>query len=154
MDREIYLKAYFFIQPDYYLDVYKSYKAGEKFNFNIWPFLFGIFWFLYRKLWFEAMIILLIYLFIFFVNIGIIESDKEWLINTVINFITATVFGFVGNYFYLKNAEKQINKVLSTTLDEKERIKILNKKGGVSLAPYIFLFLILSIMIVWNAFQN
>jgi hypothetical protein len=151
---EKYLKAYFLIQSDYYFEKYKSYKSGDKIIFNVWPFLFGIFWFLYRKLWLEAFVILLLYLIIYTLNTGIAEPDNEWLVNSLFNIIIATGLGFSGNYFYLKNAEKKVQSVLSTISDEKQRVRVLSKKGGVSLAPYFLLFVFLSIMVVLNAIQH
>ena len=59
-----YLIAYSGKQSEYYLEKYKSYKSGDKFSFSAWAFLVGVLWFLYRKLWFEALVIILIYFII------------------------------------------------------------------------------------------
>lgn len=155
-DNEKYLKAYFGTHSDYYLEKYKSYKSRDKFKFSIWVFLLGIFWFLYRKLWIEAFVIFLIFLIIDIIGIRIVESlsidaDIKWLIYFLSRNIAAIGLGFIGYFFYLKNAEHKVNVVLSNVSDEEERINILKKKGGVSWVPYIILFIIIAILIVWNA---
>ena len=151
-----YLIAYFGKQSEYYLEKYKSYKSGDKFSFSAWAFLVGALWFLYRKLWFEALVIILIYFIIERIgnaifDIQLFKSDNLILAYSLIRFLLAMAFGFVGNYLYLKNAEKKINKVLLRISNEDERIRTLTKKGGVSWAPYILIVVEVCVLILLNA---
>ena len=151
-----YLIAYFGKQSEYYLEKYKSYKSGDKFSFSAWAFLIGVLWFLYRKLWFESLVIILIYFIIERIGNAIFEtqlfkSDNIMLAYLLIRFLLAITFGFVGNHLYLKNAEKKINKVLIRISNEDERIRTLTKKGGVSWAPYILIFVEVCVLILLNA---
>ena len=72
---EKYLIAYFGKQSEYYLEKYKSYKSGDKYSFSVWAFLVGVLWFLYRKLWLEAHVIILIYFIIERIGNAIFETQ-------------------------------------------------------------------------------
>jgi hypothetical protein len=151
-----YLIAYFGKQSEYFLEKYESYKSGDKFSFSFWAFFAGVHWFLYRKMWFEAIVILLIYLIVERIGNTLLEiqyfkTDNLILTFMIIRFSLTMFFGFVGNYFYLKNAEKTIGKVLSKISNEDERIKTLTKKGGVSWAPYILIVVEVCLLILLNA---
>jgi len=56
-----YLTAYFGKDSEYFIEKYNLYKSGYKFSFSAWPFFFGVHWFLYRKLWIEAIAVLIVY---------------------------------------------------------------------------------------------
>lgn len=153
---EKYLVAYFGRQPDYYLEMNQARLRGKKYQFNIGAFFCGVFWFLYRKLFKEALIIVLL-LFV----LGIVEEtiysslSTSHEIQTAVFFLSTLVFGliygFVGNSIYLAKAEKVIAKVLSETKEEDLRINILSKKGGTSWSPFI---IILLLVILWVVVAN
>ena len=55
-DIELY-KSFFQKRDDYYLETLDKYNQGKKFTFNYATLIFGIFWFLYRKMYIEVIII-------------------------------------------------------------------------------------------------
>jgi Protein of unknown function (DUF2628) len=145
---EKYLKYYFGHKSNYYLEIYKDYHAGNKFNVNIGAFFTSIFWWLYRKLYLHTIIIFCCYFLISFLEQSIYEIfDMEVEYQKIIYFldscITASILGFTGNYFYIKKATKDIQRILSSTTDENERIRMLKRKGGVSWIPFGLLGLII-----------
>lgn len=150
---EKYLQAYFGTQAQYYTEKYRSYLLANKFTFNIAPFFIGFLWFFYRKLWIEGTVIL-----IFTIVLGVVEGFVYDLfavsesIQTTIFYVSSFAFGmlwgFTGNYFYLRRSEKSINDVLSTTSDEEERVGMLSKKGGVSLIPFIIILLFIILILL------
>ena len=148
-----YLKAYFGKESEYFLEKYKSW---DKFSFSIWIFFFGAHWFLYRKMWFEAIVVILIYVLIERIGNTLLETQSFELDNLIlafmiIRFSITLVIGFIGNNIYLKKTEKKIHKVLSRIPDEDKRIKTLKKIGGVSWAPFILGVVELCILILLNA---
>ncbi len=58
--KEAYLSVYFGKNSDYYLDRWKEYKDGRKISFKPYAFLFGIFWFLYRKMYLIFLLIIVV----------------------------------------------------------------------------------------------
>lgn len=151
---EKYLAAYFGRQSGYYIEKYQAYRSGDKFSFNIAPFFIGFFWFFYRKLWLEGILVVL-----FILVSGMIEGvlyelftvseDVQTMIFYISSFAFGALWGFLGNYFYIRKADKSINNILSATDNEIERMYLLTKKGGVSLVPFIILLLlIIGLMLV------
>jgi hypothetical protein len=152
---EKYLISYFGKSSSYYLEKYRAYYNGKKFSFNNSAFFVGLFWFLYRKLWIEALLI-----FIILFAIGIIEQIIYKSLNT--NEVTqknilyfsffcfASIYGFIGNYLYITKADKKIKKILTMTNDDDVRMKQLKEKGGVSLVPFILLSIILILVLILN----
>lgn len=155
IEEEKHLVAYFGRQSDYYLEKYKAYHRGNRFTFNIGAFLVGLFWFLYRKLFMETLIIVLL-LFLTGVIEAVVyelfsvsdEVQKVLLFGSTL--LYATIYGFIGNALYLKRADKTIRKVLSGTEEEDERIKLLKKKGGVAWIPFAIIVLVIVLFIVFN----
>jgi hypothetical protein len=158
IDNEKYLAAFFGRQHDYYLEKYKYYHGGVKFTFNIGAFFGGILWFLYRKLFLHAFGIFLLFI-IFSIIEGLIfdtlqvSSEFQKLEFLISNFLFATIFGFTGNYFYIKQAEKKITEIISGTESEDECINSLKKNGGVSwtaIIVVVFTIAFLTLILISN----
>jgi hypothetical protein len=58
-DIELY-DAYFGRSSDYYLEKLERAKIHNKITFNPYALLLGLFWFIYRKLWLEFLLIAVI----------------------------------------------------------------------------------------------
>jgi len=144
--------AYFGRQSDYYLSKYKAYHAGDKFTFNIGAFFFGLFWFLYRKLFIEFWAIIGLVLVtsvvevLVFDAVGLNDASRKPY-DYLLMFAFATAYGFIGNYLYIKKADKKIAGILAETENEDERIHLLHKKGGVSPAPFIVVGVLVALMV-------
>jgi len=59
MDDVTLYEAYFQKSKSYYLNRLDWYLKGQKYSFNLFAFLFGLFWFMYRKMYLEAAVIFL-----------------------------------------------------------------------------------------------
>jgi flagellar biosynthesis protein FlhB len=130
-----YFQAYFGDQWGYYLPIMIDLEKGKKFCFNVWAFFFGLFWQLYRKLY--TMMFL-------FITIAIVESIiRKWaiqywslegdsikLINLIVILIYGTVYGYTGNSFLMRKAQKKIALILSTENDEIIILEKIRKTGS------------------------
>jgi len=152
---EKYLEVYFDQQYDWYIERYRDFQTGRIFTFNIGSFLAGLFWFMYRKLYIQMAIIVASLIAFEFVEdvirqLLMIDPLKQALIDLGINLVWWIAFGFCGNYLYFKQVERKVARVLASTTDEDERLRLLRKKGGTSNSPFYLLGLIIvALAIVW-----
>ena len=130
-----YCNAYFGDNGSYYLPVMIDFEKGKKFCFNVWAFFFGLLWQLYRKLY--TMMLL-------FITIAIVESIiRKWaiqcwnlegdsikLINLIVILIYGTVYGYTGNYFLMRKAQKKIALILTNENDEIIILEKIRKTGS------------------------
>ena len=123
----------------YYLGVWDRYQSGENLPFKPYAFLFGIFWFIYRKMYFEGLVIFLVS-----VLIGAIEQavfsrylfpspDQMRIISMVTNVTLACILGFSANYLYMKHTERKMAGFDNHASNKEEFTEILSKKGGTNL---------------------
>jgi hypothetical protein len=153
MIEDKYLVAYFDRQSDYYLEKYRSYQLGDKFTFNIGAFFGGVLWFIYRKLFLEASIIVSL-LIVYGIaeslvyDLFSINSEFQKLSYFLSSVVFATVYGFIGNQRYIKCVENRANSILSKTTDENERMRLLKRKGGVLWTPILVILLLIIALIV------
>lgn len=141
-------EAFFQKNHSKYLDRLADYRDGKKFTFNVFPFLFGIFWFAYRKMYLESTI-----LFVIIISESLLENfvflthmDPASLRSTslVVSIAFATVTGFLGNYLYLRKAEKTVAFARENYRSEEDQKAFLAEKGGVKLlSPLIVVLLII-----------
>lgn len=148
-------EAFFQRNAHYYLEKLEQEKNGRKYTFNIYAFLFGFFWFLYRKMYVAAFLLLS-----FLLIEGIAESyflqfvADDMTVNIIswgINLIVWTLTGFMANHFYLKKASAVVNKINNEILPEKDVLQYLKKKGGTS---YIFLLPIILLALAFFIYNN
>lgn len=152
-DKKDFLAAFFQRRYAYYTERAEQFEAGKKFTFNPYAFLFGFFWFLYRKLYAEAFIILLLVF---------AESLIETLIlsmfglenNAAIDFLSGIacgiVIGFCANYLYIRKALKQVAIAQACAGDE-EALAYMLKKGGTSVAPLLVILFIFVAVAAWQS---
>src|SRR6185436_4922494 len=89
------------------------YRNGQRFTFNIFAFLFGLFWFTYRKMYVEALIILLAIIGESFIEelflANSVDPGADKMISIIVTIVIATITGFLGNSLYIRHAQKSIN---------------------------------------------
>ncbi len=156
MTEEIELYETFFQKSKpYYIDIWTKFKTENRFTFNAFAFLFGIFWLMYRKMYLEAIVVL-----IAIIAVGIFENlilpdditqSTEKAINFVVTIAIATVVGFLGNYLYMRKADKIVQDAKIKYPDNEEQKELLTKKGGVN---FLFLAVILALIVVIFAYNN
>jgi hypothetical protein len=149
-----YLEQYFGKKKDYYLPKLQALENGEKYSFNLNAFLFGVFWVLYRRMYFYVFILLLVAVAESKLEKIILDRfgntyDMQMSLRLLWLIIFGTVLGNFGNYFFLEYSKKKVKKIISTTDDEEIRMKKLKKSGSgnwiiiVSIALVLVLSLIL-----------
>ncbi len=143
-DIELY-KSFFQKRDDYYLEKLDKYYQGKKFTFNYATLIFGIFWFLYRKMYIEAIIIYsLISLESLFENLflkRLIGEERTVIFSLCVTVLFIITTGFSGNLLYLKKAMRIVSKAKKKYPDFENQNSYVAKKGGTS-------FIVISIVII------
>lgn len=107
----------FFRKALHYLEQLKHYESGKKLRYNYSSLIFGIFWFLYRKMYLEFLLIFIIYnaetLFENIVLANIIGAEQTRFVNFFVSIFFLFFLGLVGNNLYLKKAIRTVQKAES-----------------------------------------
>lgn len=147
-------RIYFGRSDDYYYEKTLRIQSGKRFSFNPYALIFGLFWLLYRKQYKT------IFLFtIFNIVVGIIEiliceffGLSEGVVKVIEYFTTigicGTALGFYVNQNYIKNARKKILRIVEEYPQESEQIRLIEKSGGITLIPFLIIFLLLILFIL------
>ncbi len=151
-DIELY-EAFFQKSKLYYLDKLIKFNAGQRYSFNFFAFLFGLFWFIYRKMYLE--VILVIFLLVLE---GALEelivpeslSKEAYVIGTL---AVASIVGFLANNLYIRKANRTIQAAKAMSQDIETQKAYLNKKGGVSYIVLIVLLLLLLGLVFYGKYQ-
>jgi len=133
-DEETKLIHFFEKNSDYYLAKWKEFKTGKFYTFNLMAFLFGIMWFLYRKMYKEAGILSLIIIVETCVSLYFIgdQSELSKTYDYVMQAVYAIVTGFVGNYLYMRSTQRKLSMVDSFNYQGDSLEAHLRKVGGTS----------------------
>lgn len=145
-----------FVGPgaDYYLQQWRRLRNGDWLTFNLYAFLFGIFWMLYRQMLRPTVIFLSVYFAegflerLVFQFLGFDAPLSWWFFGRVILF--ALALGFLGNWIYYQYALHAIRRIKENyPPEDHQRLFLL--KGGTSILPVLlFVLLILIIFLaVW-----
>ncbi|OON66943.1 DUF2628 domain-containing protein [Hymenobacter sp. CRA2] len=140
---EEYLAAFFGRNADYYLGKWRAWQGGQRISFNGGAFFAGIFWVLYRRMYWVAGLIMLCL---------VAEAEaEEWLLHRfsfplapesqsrtiVVNVLSATILSACANWMYLAYARRKITKVLRTETSEEAILRKLRRQGGTSWTFFI-----------------
>jgi hypothetical protein len=142
-------------KADYYLDKWESIAQGSKNNLNGYAFLFGLFWFLYRKMYLLSLIILAILTLESIVETAILEyfnagPDTYKIMNMVAYIVCSFIFGSYGNWLYLKDTQRQIRRLKKAPVNQETYWTKLKKAGGTSWLPLIALLIVFVMLILLN----
>jgi len=155
MDDVTLYEAYFQKSKSYYLNRLDWYLKGQKYSFNLFAFLFGLFWFMYRKMYLEAAVIFLAMMVEGFLESLILPTNSGWeiekLVNIISTFVIASIAGLVGNYFYFRKAGKVIERAKMKFAGSEQQISFLKERGGVS---YFFLVIIFVCIVALFAYDS
>lgn len=110
------------------------YKTISKSIFNVWAYLFGVLYYAYRKLYIEAIIILI-------VNLIIVYVLKLNYLMAFFNILYSAIFYTV----YEKHIERKIDKIKKKypNATKDELIKKCSKKGGVNILWPLLIIIVL-----------
>ena len=148
-------KAYFKEETDYYVEKLMRFQNGQKYSFNFWAGLLGITWFAYRKMYREALIILVVGLLAGFLLISFLSFFNPTTLsnirtaNTILSIVYFIIIGITGNYLYLSKVNRIVNDYISSNQIEiigYNHIDELRHKGGTNLFAagvcFVLLFLV------------
>lgn len=128
IENKVLLKSYFGRSENYYLEQIDGEQIRSRFSF--YAFFLNIYWFVYRKMYLEA--ILLVGMFVLDIVVAMVTNSWAGEASYIVSFIFVSVCGFLGNSLYLKKAQKMVSEAQYEFETEEEQIAFLEKKGGVS----------------------
>lgn len=133
----------------YYTNKLEQYEQGKKFTFNLYAFLFSIFWFAYRKMYLHAFLISVLITLLSITEekiigyYGIYDDAQIKSIDLICNICLAIAYGFTANYLYIKHAIKKVGEVAQNFEgDESLLHQALERKGGTNSLIVTILILI------------
>lgn len=120
--KDFYL-AYFGKSKEYYWEKVVQHSKGFRLTFNIWAFLFPLFWFAYRKMYYALIALIVIYL----LN-GLVAFSQSFFILFVIRLAVA----LMADKLYISQAASLIAKSKENSNIRGHQVNFLREKGGVS----------------------
>lgn len=152
MEKTELYEAYFEDSSNYYLEQLNYYEKGKKFRFSFSAVLFGVFWFLYRKMYMEFFVIITIFYaesqFENYILAELIGTEQTKLFSLVINIILTITMGIIGNNLYLKKAKRMVEQAQVTFADPEQQKEFLAKKGGTSIVFVMIAFALFVLAII------
>lgn len=143
-----------FFKPDkeYYLMQLEKYESGRKLSFNFSTLSLGILWFIYRKLYIEALqliVFIAIIAGLYFYLIRPLVGDTCNVI-CVLSFISILwiIIGFSANRIYIKKAKETIRIAKAKYSDEKRIFIAVSDKGGVS-SKGLYISIVVFAFVIW-----
>ncbi len=147
-----YLEHFFDSSNEYYFSKLEAFENKKKISFNIYAFLFGFLWFLYRKMYRQAMYLIACVVLVsagenlYFGARLTSEPHLALILNGVNTLLFSLFTGFFGNWIYLVFAKKEIARIIQhTENDEQLRMKLIAQRGSTS---HLWVIVILVIMLI------
>ncbi len=109
-------------QNVYFQKFHKMKTTNTKTSWNWASFLFGVYWFAYRKMYLYAL---------GYAGISILSMVLPG-IGTLISLALSICTGLFGNFIYMQYAETELGKV--KYMDDYSKMQYISQKGGVSAA--------------------
>jgi len=134
----------------YYKKVWEN-KYNEKWflSFNISSFFLNGLWFIYRKMYIEGIICKAVIVFFckivlrsFYSYFPSIFNNNINILSLFLSLFSCVIFGFLGNYLYLRNVKINISKLIKEK-DSKNITEYLEKRRCTNLKIVIILTVIL-----------
>jgi hypothetical protein len=147
-----YWEHFFDSSREYFSSKLESFENKRKISFNFHAFLFGFLWFLYRKMFRQAL-----YLIGCVVLVSLVENlifgarlVNETYLSFIVNGANTLFFslftGFFGNWIYLAHAKKELSRIVQQTeTDEQQRLQLIRQRGGTSHGWVITILIIMLI---------
>ena len=152
MEKTELYEAYFQDSSTYYLEQLNYYEKGKKFRFSYSSIIFGLFWFLYRKMYLEFFVILIIIYaesqFENYVLAELIGTEQTRLFSFAVNIIFTVTLGIIGNNLYLKKAKRTVEQAQIRFADPEQQKEFLAKKGGTSILLVMIAFALFVLAVI------
>lgn len=154
--KDLYFETFFKSSQEYYLRKLKQFQEGKRISFNLPALLFGCFWFIYRKMYKQAL-----FLFAIIMVLSVLEQvlyrvfypynlELFQLIQISVNIAFGLFSGFFGNWIYINHANRKVNTLVQSNSDEQVLLEKLSKSGGTSYAAHIVAAIFLGLLIIIN----
>ena len=139
---------------DYYFDRWRSIEHGNPLwlNFNWAAFFAGVMWMLYRKLYPQVGILILVLIanigiFTYLEEAGIESSGLVAFWDLVFPILVTSVIGFYGNYWYLQRFHRFDEMAQNQSPDPSIQESYLRTKGGTNAIGVSVAILVIA---AWN----
>lgn len=101
------LRTYLGSNSDYYIAEWRRIQAGRNSTFNKSAFVFGIVWMLYRKLWLEALVAMVLVVSASALARRFVSTNNGDLLafGIIVGFAAWLVYGVFANRLYLRKAQ-------------------------------------------------
>lgn len=147
-DKDLYA-AYFGRSADYYLDVLERFRNGQQFVFNPYALLLGLMWFLFRKMYRQALMFFAISTLLglmqtYFFRFPAIAAYQQS-IGFVVTILLNLSYGVFGNYLYMRKAIADVEFAKSQSANKEDVLAYLSNKGGTTMHP-VFILIILFLL--------
>jgi hypothetical protein len=154
-NHEEYYQEYFGNDAGYYLEKLEQYRRGIRFTFNIGAFFLGVFWLLYRKMYLFAGLAVVVVtasslLLETVLKSNAVPANNALLWNNGLTIFWSILLGFTGNWLYLKQAQKHVQKALRDERNETEALLQLRAQGSTTLMPHIYFAAIILVFLLLN----
>ncbi|UZU00031.1 DUF2628 domain-containing protein [Chryseobacterium fluminis] len=152
MDKIQLHEIFFQRSHSYYIEQLKYYEQGKKFRFSYSALIFGILWFLYRKMYLEFFIIFFVfYLGTIFENLvltKLIGIEKTKVVHFSVTILLLITLGIIGNNLYIKKAKRTLRNAEEKFPEIENQKEYIFKKGGTSYI-YVIILLVLFILAIF-----
>jgi hypothetical protein len=151
-NKELYAR-YFQKNSDYYIEQIESYNESKKYSFNISAFFLGIFWMTYRKMYLQAVVVIIMiliesYLEDILVQLNFISINTYEIIDKGAMLIWGIIIGSISNRLYISKTKKDIKKILDENSDPRKIDELIQKKGGTNWNGPLTVLALLAIIII------
>lgn len=160
-DRDLY-EAYYQKGSEYYIQRLERFESGRRFFFHTYSAVFGLSWFLYRKLYLPAIIFFLLGMCVI-----LVPSATGWLdenfptglyphslsIQRICIIMLAFTVPFIADYIYIVKAKKEVRIAMQRFKNREDMIAYLTQRGGSSMkGPAIFIGCYLLLLLCLHMF--
>lgn len=133
-ERDIY-RLFVGKNADYYIQRWEEINtSGKKISWNWAGFLFGLFWFGYRKMYPHAFGLMIFSLILHYIQ-KIMNTDP--FIVGLTNIVISVAIGMFGNFLYYEYAKSKIEEISNSIQDENMKNLEVARTGGESLATAV-----------------
>lgn len=133
-ERDIY-RLFVGKNSDYYIQKWEEMEStGKKISWNWAGFLFGLFWFGYRKMYPHAFGLMIFSLILQYVQK---VMNTEPIVVGLTNILISVAIGMFGNLLYFEYTKSKIEEIKNTFSDDNSRNLEIVRAGGDSLSTAI-----------------
>lgn len=133
---------------DYYFGKWKTIeRTGNIVSFNLWAFLFGIFWMAYRKMYLFTFVVIVI---IIAESVIEVVFDAPESLDRTASVVYGVMYALLGNYLYYVHIRKKLAMLRNDFTSPEKINEQIGNVGGTSWISVISLLVIVTgIIYIW-----